>query len=549
MRRAQIWVSGSVCGPCKHSGEGAFGARQDPRLLLAIPGCRQRVLIRCKASLRNVPTLSIHPETARRLDLKAATLAESESPGLLPSTAVEGVLASSPLEVAHLIAAELASNSDRDLPEVLPVAKPTRGSRPVALLGPRDRVLYRALTDLLGPTAPEPDRSSGAFDAFKRAPLTDPGPEFVVMSDVASCYQYIDHELLAREVITRTGDPFLAESIGSFLRTQVALGFGLPQSRDPSHRLAELVLGIPERAMIRRGFDIWRYADDFRIGANSRSHAHQALDDLAEVMRSVGLSLNDEKSSVRTWQHYQEWVNALNDRMAEISEEARVDLGVFDYEGDLIEVDSAELIRETAIRLLHLWREHVFGGVGEYGPDAATTRLLLSIAVGVCTSLEDPNGLEFVTDLLDRAPALTPAVCGYLQATRRQHRTAVRSTIDETLNHADLYLSPWQSLWLAECVRSDFRLSAHQGRWLKRLAKAKSAYVRASALRAQAAHGAATGSELIQAFDTGAAADRFLLVEGLAAVGPTDGEVRSVLEEDPLYRMTFEYTQSALELF
>ena len=79
--------------------------------------------------------------------------------------------------------------------------------RPVAELSIRDRVLYRALVRRWKEVLPEPDRSSDAHEAFLEAPFGKAAvPTYVVSSDVTACYEYIDHGLLAREVLARTGD-------------------------------------------------------------------------------------------------------------------------------------------------------------------------------------------------------------------------------------------------------------------------------------------------------------------------------------------------------
>lgn len=72
-------------------------------------------------------------------------------------------------------------------------------------MGLEDRLAYRAV---LSPLAGQlrNSRLEATYDEFQTAPLDEPGCDFVVKTDVAAYYQYIDHERLVDEVIAQTGD-------------------------------------------------------------------------------------------------------------------------------------------------------------------------------------------------------------------------------------------------------------------------------------------------------------------------------------------------------
>lgn len=79
----------------------------------------------------------------------------------------------------------------------------------------------------------------------------------------------------------------------TFLRTQ-----GLPQNRDASSFLANLVMRDVDNWMIRNGHDYYRYMDDIRIKCETHSEARKALAQLCIRLRLIGLSLNSAKTRI-----------------------------------------------------------------------------------------------------------------------------------------------------------------------------------------------------------------------------------------------------------
>ena len=75
-------------------------------------------------------------------------------------------------------------------------------------------------------------------------------------------------------------------------------GFGLPQNRDASSFLANIVLNDVDRAMEKVGYDYYRYVDDIRIICDSKDHAKKALIDLIGNLRGKGLNVNSAKTKI-----------------------------------------------------------------------------------------------------------------------------------------------------------------------------------------------------------------------------------------------------------
>lgn len=73
---------------------------------------------------------------------------------------------------------------------------------------------------------------------------------------------------------------------------------GLPQNRDASAFLSNVLLSSVDREMTGRGYDYYRYVDDIRIIADSELQARRALQELIRQLRSVGLNINANKTEI-----------------------------------------------------------------------------------------------------------------------------------------------------------------------------------------------------------------------------------------------------------
>lgn len=73
---------------------------------------------------------------------------------------------------------------------------------------------------------------------------------------------------------------------------------GLPQNRDASSFLSNILLSSVDRQMVKNGYDYYRYVDDIRVIADSGLHARRALQDLIRELRIVGLNINASKTEI-----------------------------------------------------------------------------------------------------------------------------------------------------------------------------------------------------------------------------------------------------------
>lgn len=75
---------------------------------------------------------------------------------------------------------------------------------------------------------------------------------------------------------------------------------GLPQNRDASSFIANVVLNSVDQEMVLAGYDYYRYVDDIRIICASQRLARKALTDLVGRLRNVGMNINSSKTKILT---------------------------------------------------------------------------------------------------------------------------------------------------------------------------------------------------------------------------------------------------------
>ena len=75
---------------------------------------------------------------------------------------------------------------------------------------------------------------------------------------------------------------------------------GLPQNRDASSFIANLVLNSVDHEMARLGYDYYRYVDDIRIICENPRAARKAATVLIGLLRAVGMNINSAKTKILT---------------------------------------------------------------------------------------------------------------------------------------------------------------------------------------------------------------------------------------------------------
>lgn len=96
----------------------------------------------------------------------------------------------------------------------------------------------------------------------------------------------------------------IRNSINTLCELMVHWGYserhGLPQNRDASSFIANVVLNSVDQAMVRQGFDYYRYVDDIRIICDTKRAARHAATVLISHLRTVGMNINSSKTKILT---------------------------------------------------------------------------------------------------------------------------------------------------------------------------------------------------------------------------------------------------------
>lgn len=385
-----------------------------------------------------------------------------------------------------------------------------RGTRPLQVMTLADRVLYRALVELIGRTLPEGLQQRRPVSEFRQAPLDVPGAAYVSKTDVAAYYEFVDHESLADELIGQTGEEPAIDMLTELLGGVMGRRVGLPQVHPASDVLGDTYIDQARRRLIRRGHATFTYSDDFRIASTSLGGARSAVEACAQEVRALGLVLNDRKTYTYGARKYRKSLTSFADAEKRLFADAEdrdsgaesddpFNLGFLDADYDDADepastlgaepldqgVDEEEAIVEetpstddvdprrivAAQRAWDIWAQEDESEETQAGQDAAITQSLLGRALPTLGAAGDEDPIENLSELLRYEPALTPQLTMYMESyatNGARARGQLRSALDNVVNE-DIY-SPWQGMWLAQAtggIRRSRRTHAYE-EWLVR---------------------------------------------------------------------------------
>lgn len=401
--------------------------------------------------------------------------------------------------------------------DLLLARKLGRGARPLSLLGLQERLLFRGAVGLVESSSNSTsDRSFEAYQTFQQAPLQASDARYVFKTDIAAYYQYIDHERLVDEVISQTGGDLAISVAVDLLRQVSGRAYGLPQLSRPSDILAEIYIEPMRRALIRAGFEVFRFADDFRVVCRRYDEALAAWEAADTAARDLGLVLNEGKTSILKMERYAESLAAVRDQELQLFADLNVEeLDEPDYadgpeiqqidtlideqdfeEGEVVEsaqqpelevtVGAAQV--EAAGKVLDRWVAGDEDDTVQRQESAHVTAALLRRALRVFTSAVDPTALPTVAGMFIYEPSLTPTIATYMVRCGEVYRSGVREALDDASKSRAL--NAWQATWLAYVAGSLPRRKgggdlAHV-RWLKEQYQSASPALAAEAVLALA---------------------------------------------------------------
>jgi len=210
---------------------------------------------------------------------------------------------------------EIESNTYHPLPLLrFEVAKKDGTPRSLAVPAVRDRVAQAAVLNIIQPILDKMfEDVSYAYRkgrsvktaAMRIKKLRDQGYRFVVEVDLDAYFDNIDHLLLEDKLREYIKDDPLVGLLCRWIRNEVYDGRkiyvpdkGIPQGSVVSPVLANLFLDDFDEEMIRRGYQLVRYSDDFIILAKSAKDARDALELTDKVMALHHLSMDDEDTGI-----------------------------------------------------------------------------------------------------------------------------------------------------------------------------------------------------------------------------------------------------------
>ncbi len=487
-------------------------------------------------------------------DVKAALEAELASQQRsLPPDSIYPALIGREDDVAKWVHEQLVRAFAPTAEETVGVNKGRHGIRPVAVWDIPSRLVYRALAAKLDRVLPPLLRTRSIWQNFQRAPLQRAGT-YIVASDIAACYQHIDHGLLSDELLVQTGEHGVIEAIGVLLQEVSGRSYGLPQQSHASDVLAEAFLAKLERALVRRGLVVDRYNDDFRFSCVTWSEVVRSLEVLEEESRLLGLSINDLKTVTWKAKKYEAHLDEADELRQDIADEAQLDLTSFDtdpYTGVVFaeEPDPADVHLLSAVRVLERWTR-VAGRGNVPSRRRAEHRALLELLPYAFGTLgaqpgSPPAMMQHCIRLLRFERTMTPAVGTYLST--RQDHAFVLEAFDRLLK-SKTYLNGWQTWWLQQPVARLATFGSGLGA-KRRLAWARSALtsaeqtpvLRAEAARTLARHKAIDVAEILRIYDRSSNIVRPVLVAGLALVKPTAAVRKAVTGDSRLNTWVYDW--------
>jgi hypothetical protein len=477
-------------------------------------------------------------------------------PRLLPSSAVASALIGKRDDVAQLISQQINGRFVPARHEIIAVSKARHGVRPVAVWDLSSRLLYRILTQRVAPLLPVPERTRQAWKDFERSPLSSPA-KYVVAADIASCYQLIDHELLAQELLVQTGDSETVNHVLTLLCLVSGQSYGLPQQSVSSDILAEAFLDRLERALLRRRLNVIRYNDDFRFNCDSWSEVIRSIEALSDEARSLGLVLNDSKTLTWTMSKYEDHLNEMDYLRNDIADEAELDLTKYvtveDYDSTqtvVIEPDRDDVEFLAASQVLERWSRVAGRGRVSDRRKAEHRALMqlvpLSLALLGKFPYETPEILDNSMKLLRYEQTMTPHVCRYLNS--RVDEDAVLAAFDRLMRKR-AYMTGWQIWWLQEPLArlsnfSDGRSGEKRVNWIKDSFQASenSPILRVQTALTLARHRQISVDELIRIYDRSTPVVRPVVVAAVGLLKPS-ANVRRGVTQSKLDQWIFDWAR------
>jgi hypothetical protein len=249
--------------------------------------------------------MAVTEDVLNRLNLEAAVERELTTANrLMPPRRDRLALANHVPRISRWLREQYRRGKYGRAADVVFVDKNRTGRRPISEMSLSDRVLFRGLVTLIGESLPEHLVRRRAISEFRLSPLSAESVRYISKTDVASYYEFVDHELLADELLAQTGEAPAIEALLELLGGVMGRRVGLPQVHKASDVLGDTYIDPVRRRLRRAGYDVYTFSDDFRIASASLASARDGLEACAAEVRRMGLVLNEAKTFTYTVANY-----------------------------------------------------------------------------------------------------------------------------------------------------------------------------------------------------------------------------------------------------
>ncbi len=190
----------------------------------------------------------------------------------------------------------------------------SKEKRPLGIPTVTDRVVQTALRNVIEPIFEKdfceysygfrPHRSCrNALDRVEG--LLKQGYKYVVDADIKGYFDSIPQDKLTQLIEEKIADSRVLSLINKYLTQKVidtAASWipeaGTPQGAVISPLLANIYLNPLDWLMLKNGFEMTRYADDFVVMCKTELEAHSALETIQEWTKEAGLTLHPTKTKI-----------------------------------------------------------------------------------------------------------------------------------------------------------------------------------------------------------------------------------------------------------
>lgn len=499
----------------------------------------------------------IQSEIFKRLDLdKVASTTLSRRVDHFPALIIDRCLSQAANAVVRHISSVYASGATIPA-ETITMPRKGFGPRPIRLTTPFGRILYTALTDAISAALPAPTRASGNWDKHRRFGL-EGGENYIVDLDIAACYEYIEHKTLEEELVLRSMDLPVCDTLINYLGEVMGRLRGLPQMLNPSDRLADTYLSILDRHLQRQGYLSSRYVDDIRIIARSWEEANATIEAVAEYIRELGLTLSPEKTLVYKQSTLVDQDREDADFFNEHFAAAKASLtqiifaggGLYEDDEEVeVEPEDKEAAQVAARDILYEWQAAVKGAGDETAP---LQPLLRFINPGLATLYDAPERLpdKLLSNIVFEYPSKTEQVVRYLISRRTEvlwseHMESIYALA--TMGRQ----SPWSKLWLLSAVEELDPASVERPegltRWLISQLSDRHEVVRAEAAWVCSTVGLLTSEAAAELYKRASPITQPALAAAVSRQGGiTDSIKRGICDDSPLNREAAKWAEATV---